>query len=78
MKSIKITIDGESHVNFKEKDKRVNFCDKCSLAAECMYVSAGGLLCEALGLEEDEYFKKEKTENQKRIDAYTEDEYHNK
>lgn len=74
MKSIKITIDGESHVSIKD-EKIINNCYRCSLVAECR--RNPGLICRTLGLEVNEYFEKEKTESQKRIDAYTEDEYHN-
>lgn len=73
MKSVKITIDGESHVNVKETDKRVHICSKCSLAAECLDVSTGGFLCDSLGLEGDEYFEKEKTKQ--RLDELLLDEY---
>lgn len=72
---VKITIDGESHVNVKEANKRVDICQICSLAQNCL--TGQSLLCEVFDLEENEYFKKEKTDNQKRLDAYTEDEYHN-
>lgn len=74
MKSVKITIDGESHVNVKD-EKRIYNCHRCSLAVECR--RNPGLVCRTLGLEENEYFEKEKTDNQKRLDAYTADEYHN-